>query len=68
MTIDNLPNELPRDASNYFGEQFVINILPELQAILRGEKSKILERAMITHNGKLTPKYEYLKTWVMGNE
>ena len=68
MTIDNLPNELPRDASSYFGDQFIINILPELQAILRGEKSKILERATITQNGQLTPKYEYLKTWVMGNE
>ncbi len=67
MTIDNLPNELPRDASSYFGDQLIINILPELQAILRGEKSKILERATITQNGQLTPRYEYLKTWVMGN-
>lgn len=64
MTIDNLPNELPRDASNYFGDQFIINILPELQAIERGEKSKILERATITRNGQLTPKYEYLKDYV----
>jgi saccharopine dehydrogenase (NAD+, L-lysine forming) len=64
MTIDNLPNELPRDASEYFGEQFIINILPELQAILRGESSKIIERAMITQKGRLTNKYRYLEDYV----
>jgi saccharopine dehydrogenase (NAD+, L-lysine forming) len=64
MTIDNLPNELPRDASNYFGEQFIINILPELQAIQRGETSKIIERATITRKGKLTEKYAYLQDFV----
>lgn len=64
MTIDNLPNELPRDASNYFGEQFVINILPELQAILRGDTSRIIERATVTKNGELTPRYAYLKDFV----
>ncbi len=64
MTIDNLPNELPRDASEYFGEQFIINILPELQAILRGEASKIIERAMITKDGRLTNKYRYLEDYV----
>ena len=68
MTIDNLPNELPRDASHYFGEQFIINILPELQTILRGEKSKILERATIAQNGQLKEKYQYLSDWVIGNE
>ncbi len=64
MTIDNLPNELPRDASEYFGEQFIINILPELQAILRGESSKIIERAMIAKDGRLTNKYRYLEDYV----
>jgi saccharopine dehydrogenase (NAD+, L-lysine forming) len=64
MTIDNLPNELPRDASEYFGEQFIINILPELQAILRGEPSKIIERAMIAKDGRLTNKYRYLEDYV----
>ena len=64
MTIDNLPNEIPRDASEYFGEQFIINILPELQAQARGEKSRILERATITLKGQLTEKYKYLSDWV----
>jgi saccharopine dehydrogenase (NAD+, L-lysine forming) len=64
MTIDNLPNELPRDASAYFGEQFILHIIPELQSVMRGRKSKILERATITKEGKLTPRYEYLKNFV----
>jgi saccharopine dehydrogenase (NAD+, L-lysine forming) len=64
MTIDNLPNEIPRDASEYFGEQFIINILPELQAQARGEKSRILERATITKNGELTERYGYLREWI----
>ena len=64
MTIDNLPNEIPRDASEYFGEQFIINILPELQAQARGEKSAILERATITQGGHLTERYAYLSDYV----
>ena len=67
MAIDNLPNELPRDASEYFGEQFIINILPELQAILRGESSKIIDRAMIATAGRLTTKYRYLEDYVLGD-
>jgi saccharopine dehydrogenase (NAD+, L-lysine forming) len=65
MTIDNLPNEMPRDASEYFGDQFISNILPELQAVLRGEESAILERATIAKDGKLTKKYEYLSDYVL---
>ena len=64
MTIDNLPNELPRDASEYFGEQFIINIIPELQNLMRGRKSKVLERATIAKEGKLTPRFEYLQDYV----
>ena len=64
MTIDNLPNELPRDASAYFGEQFILNIIPELQNVMRGRKSKVLERATITKDGHLTPRFEYLKDYV----
>jgi alanine dehydrogenase len=64
MTIDNLPNEIPRDASEYFGEQFTLNILPELQNLLRGDKSPIIERATITNKGVLTKRYEYLQDYV----
>lgn len=56
MTIDNLPNELPRDASTAFGEQFIEHILPELLK----EKSAVIERATITDNGVLGKHFQYL--------
>ena len=63
MAVDNLPNELPRDASEFFSEQFIVNILPEL---IQGEESLVIERATITKNGVLTEPYDYLKDFVEG--
>ena len=60
MTIDNLPNELPRDASKAFGEQFIEKILPEL---LMPEKSAMLARATIARDGNLSETYEYLNDY-----
>ena len=62
MTIDNLPSELPRDASRAFGEQFIRAILPELLK----EKSAVIERATIAARGKLTGRYAYLQDFVDG--
>ncbi|MBK7408285.1 MAG: alanine dehydrogenase [Saprospirales bacterium] len=62
MSIDNLPNEMPRDASRAFGEQFITKILPEL---LKPE-SKVIERATIADKGHLTPHYMYLRDFVEG--
>lgn len=59
MAVDNLPNELPCDASQYFGTHFEKYILPE---ILKSE-SDILRRGTICENGKLTKKYEYLSDY-----
>jgi alanine dehydrogenase len=59
MAVDNLPNELPRDASRYFGIHFEKHILPELLK----EQSDILKRATICENGRLTKKYEYLSDY-----
>lgn len=59
MAVDNLPNELPRDASKHFGEHIIKYILPELLA----ENSAILDRATICENGKLTPHFEYLSDY-----
>lgn len=56
MAVDNLPNELPRDASQYFGAHFEKFILKELLS----ENSDIIKRATICENGKLTEHYEYL--------
>ncbi len=61
MTIDNLPNELPRDASLAFGDMFVEHVFPEL---LKSE-SKMLHRAAITTlEGELNEPYLYLTDFV----
>ncbi|MFK7936513.1 MAG: alanine dehydrogenase, partial [Saprospiraceae bacterium] len=62
MTIDNLPNELPRDASKAFGEQFIEHILPELLK----EDSGVVERATVAANGELGQHFEYLSDYVEG--
>jgi len=59
MAVENLPNELPRDASEYFGVHLEKYILPELLK----EKSEILDRATICENGKLTKRFEYLSDY-----
>lgn len=61
MAVDNLPCELPKEASEGFGETFIKNILP---AFLNNDKDAILERATIVKEGCLTPKFEYLKDYV----
>jgi alanine dehydrogenase len=60
MSIDNLPSEMPRDASESFGNQFLTYVLPELLK----PQSAVIERATIAKNGKLTPGFEYLEDYV----
>lgn len=60
MAVGNLPNELPRDASRYFGEQLIKYILEDL---VKGGSS-IITRATIAKEGKLTEEFEYLKDYV----
>jgi saccharopine dehydrogenase (NAD+, L-lysine forming) len=60
MTVDNLPNELPRDASKFFGRQFLENILPELIK----PSGTVIDRATIARDGKLTSHYDYLADFV----
>lgn len=61
MAVDNLPCELPKDASEGFGEVFVERILP---AFFNGDQDGVLERATITKDGKLTPRFAYLQGFV----
>lgn len=65
MTVDNLPNELPRDASTFFGEQFITYILPE---ILKEEYSDVLLRGTIAMDGALREPFAYLQDYVNGKE
>ena len=62
MAVGNLPNELPRDASRYFGEQLIKYVLEDL--VMGG--SDIIERATIASLGKLTPGYAYLQDYAEG--
>ncbi len=59
MAVGNLPNELPRDASRYFGEQLIKFVMQDL---IEGN-SKIIDRATIVKEGKLTEYYEYMKEY-----
>jgi len=61
MSIDNLPSELPRDASAFFGRQLLEKILPEL---LHGRASDAIRRGMIAENGSLTLEFRYLADYV----
>ncbi len=63
MAVGNLPNELPRDASRYFGEQLIKHVLEDLI----GNGSDILNRATMTKDGKLTNHFEYLQDYADGN-
>ena len=62
MAVGNLPNELPRDASRYFGEQLIKHVLEDLV----GNGSAIIDRATIAKNGKLTEHFSYLQDYAEG--
>jgi saccharopine dehydrogenase (NAD+, L-lysine-forming) len=59
MAVGNLPNELPRDASRYFGEQLIKYVLDDIR---RGS-SPAIERATILKEGRLTPPFTYLSDY-----
>lgn len=61
MAVDNLPCELPHDASEGFGDLFLEYVIP---AFFNGDQDGILARAKITENGKLTERYSYLQDYI----
>jgi saccharopine dehydrogenase (NAD+, L-lysine forming) len=64
MAIDNLPCELPRDASEDFGNELLSKIFPLL---LSDETSDVIWRATeTTLDGELTPHFEFLRDYAMG--
>ena len=63
MSVDNLPCELPKDASEGFGEMFMQYVIP---AFFNNDKDGILQRAKMTENGKLTERFAYLQEYVDG--
>ncbi|MFD2725566.1 NAD(P)-dependent oxidoreductase [Hyunsoonleella rubra] len=65
MAVDNLPCELPQDASEGFGEMFLEHVIP---AFFNNDENGVLERAKITENGKLTERFSHLQNYVVGIE
>ena len=66
MAVDNLPCELPKDASEGFGEMFLDHVIP---AFFNEDTKGILERArMTTEEGTLTKRFQYLQDYVEGKE
>jgi saccharopine dehydrogenase (NAD+, L-lysine-forming) len=61
MSIDNLPGELPRDASSDFGRQLIEHVLHDL---FLDNDSAMIQRATIAASGMLEPQYRYLADWV----
>lgn len=61
MAVDNLPCELPRDASKDFGDQ----LMPAITTFLNGDASPVVEGGSITNlDGQLTSKFNYLSDYV----
>ena len=63
MAVDNLPCELPKDASEGFGVTFLEHVIP---AFFNNDEREILKRAKITENGKLTKRFSYLQDYIDG--
>ncbi len=61
MAIDNLPSGLPRESSEDFGRNLIKNVF---SLVVNGDPERVIERATIAENGKLTRAYQYLSDWV----
>lgn len=66
MAVDNLPCELPLDASEDFGNELIKEVMPSL---LGEDKDKIIARASETSlEGGLTEYFSYLEGYLAGTE
>jgi alanine dehydrogenase len=65
MAVDNLPNELPREASNSFGRALIEKVFPNM---VYGDEDEMIDRATITDKGELMPRYKYLHDFVYGRK
>ncbi|MGM0477904.1 MAG: NAD(P)-dependent oxidoreductase [Bacteroidota bacterium] len=64
MAVDNLPCELPKDASEDFGNELIKHILP---ALLSDDPTDIIGRGSeTTLDGQLSPHFSYLSDYLEG--
>lgn len=61
MAVDNLPCELPRDASENFGKELMEKVIP---ALTGKDADGLIERATICRDGKLMPRFSYLADYI----
>ncbi|MDD3812487.1 MAG: NAD(P)-dependent oxidoreductase [Bacteroidales bacterium] len=62
MAVDNLPGELPRDASVDFSNVLIESVLP---CILGDDPNRVVDRATIVQSGQLNTPFEYLSNWIV---
>lgn len=65
MAVDNLPGELPRNASSDFGDKLVKEVFPCLSGKKKGDMTA---KATITINGELGQYFTYLSDFARGVE
>lgn len=63
MAVDNLPGEIPRDASESFGNQIIAHLIP---ALLDQKKDLFIQKATIAKQGQLNPIYPHLIPYIQG--
>ncbi|XP_004926544.2 alpha-aminoadipic semialdehyde synthase, mitochondrial [Bombyx mandarina] len=71
-SIDNMPTQLPRESTDFFGDL----LYPYAEDIMKSDATKPLEEhkfssvvhgSIITSNGRLTPSFEYINELRMSN-
>ncbi|MGC9331434.1 MAG: NAD(P)-dependent oxidoreductase [Bacteroidales bacterium] len=67
MAVDNLPGELPRDASEDFGNTLLERVFPYLFDTDNPDNDVVM-RASICKDGKLTKNFSYLQAFLEGKE
>jgi alanine dehydrogenase len=65
MTVPNLPNELPKDASRDFGQVMLDTVIPQF---LQNRNGELFRRATMAKSGKLQPAFSYLQDYADGKE
>ncbi len=66
MAVDNLPCELPKDASEDFGNELLEKVLP---CLLENDPEDVIGRASETNlQGELTAHFAYLEGYLKGEE
>ncbi len=65
MAVDNLPGELPRDATREFSKDLSTHVIPLL---IENPNHPIIQRATIVKEGQLTERFKYLEDFVRGRK